>query len=116
MSLQCVEQQTANPVCHCQAENFTAPNAALAAAGNISWDDSVRGHSGPVQYSYPNYFFPGSGERDRTQEVSYVSQDSDANPVLANWWNAANAVGLPPVKDPLGGSKQGKSWTTRRSL
>mgnify|MGYP006198653811 CR=1 FL=1 len=36
--------------------------AALAAAGNITWDDSIRGDSGPVQYSYPNYFYPGSGE------------------------------------------------------
>ncbi|KAK3904582.1 hypothetical protein C8A05DRAFT_42370 [Staphylotrichum tortipilum] len=71
-----------------KAETFTAPDAVLAAAGNISWDDSVRGHSGPVQYSYPSYFFPG----------------------VANWWNAANEVGLPPVKDPLAGSKQGVFW------
>ncbi len=32
----------------------------------------------------------------------------DADFLLANWWNAANEVGLPPVNDPLGGSKQGK--------
>jgi choline dehydrogenase-like flavoprotein len=48
--------------CYSQSENFTAPSAALAAAGNITWDDSVRGHSGPVQYSYANYFYPGSGK------------------------------------------------------
>ncbi|KAG7284077.1 hypothetical protein NEMBOFW57_010438 [Staphylotrichum longicolle] len=71
-----------------KAETFTPPSAALAAAGNISWDDSVRGHSGPVQFSYPNYFYPGS----------------------ANWWNAANEVGLPPVNDPQSGSKQGVFW------
>ncbi|EAQ83028.1 hypothetical protein CHGG_10846 [Chaetomium globosum CBS 148.51] len=71
-----------------KAETFTPPDAALAAAGNISWDDSVRGNSGPVQYSYPNYFYPGS----------------------ANWWNAAGEVGLPPAKDPLSGNKQGVFW------
>ena len=48
--------------CHQQAETFTPPDAALAAEGNITWDDSIRGDSGPVQYSYPNYFYPGSGE------------------------------------------------------
>jgi hypothetical protein len=31
-----------------------------------------------------------------------------ADILLANWWNAANEVGLPPVKDPQAGSKQGK--------
>ncbi|KAK4153364.1 hypothetical protein C8A00DRAFT_43723 [Chaetomidium leptoderma] len=71
-----------------KAETFTAPDAAFAATANISWDDSVRGHSGPVQYSYPNYFYPGS----------------------ANWWNAANEIGLPAVEDPLAGSKQGVFW------
>ncbi|KAL2268189.1 hypothetical protein VTJ83DRAFT_3035 [Remersonia thermophila] len=71
-----------------KAETFTAPDPALAAAGNITWDSSVRGTSGPVQYSYPNFFYPGS----------------------ANWWNAANEVGLPPVQDPLAGKKQGVFW------
>lgn len=45
-----------------QAETFTPPTAEFAKAGNISWDPSLRGTSGPVQYSYANYFFPGSGE------------------------------------------------------
>lgn len=44
-----------------QSENFTAPDPSFAAAANISWVDSVRGHSGPVQYSYPDYYYPGSG-------------------------------------------------------
>lgn len=45
-----------------QSENFTAPDAAFAAAGNISWIDGVHGFEGPVQSTYPNYFFPGSGK------------------------------------------------------
>lgn len=44
-----------------QSENFTRPSATLAKAANISWDDGVRGRSGPVKYSYPNYFYPGAG-------------------------------------------------------
>ncbi|KAK0713881.1 hypothetical protein B0T26DRAFT_742384 [Lasiosphaeria miniovina] len=43
-----------------KSENFTRPDPTFARAGNISWDDSFRGNSGPVQNSYPNYFFLGS--------------------------------------------------------
>ncbi|SPQ25932.1 bb02905e-a6b5-44a0-b1cb-607825c8e916 [Thermothielavioides terrestris] len=71
-----------------KSENFTAPDASFAATANISWDDSIRGHSGPVMNSYPNYFYPGS----------------------ANWWNAALEIGLPAVKDPQAGSKEGVFW------
>lgn len=45
-----------------KSENFTRPDAAFAKAANITWDDSVRGNSGPVQYTYPNYYYPGSGK------------------------------------------------------
>ncbi|KAI1133777.1 hypothetical protein F5Y10DRAFT_228540 [Nemania abortiva] len=68
-----------------KGENFTKPDSDFAAQANISWDDSVRGTSGPVQYSYPNYFYPGS----------------------ANWWNAAKSIGLPVVKDPEAGNNLG---------
>ncbi|KAI1348770.1 hypothetical protein F5Y01DRAFT_291150 [Xylaria sp. FL0043] len=71
-----------------KGENFTAPNSDFAAQANISWDDSVRGTSGPVKYSYPNYFYPGS----------------------ANWWNAAKSIGLPIVDDPESGNNLGIFW------
>ncbi|KAI0460423.1 hypothetical protein F5B21DRAFT_510694 [Xylaria acuta] len=71
-----------------KGENFTKPNSDFAAQANISWDNSVRGTSGPVQYSYPNYFYPGS----------------------ANWWNAAKSIGLPVVKDPEAGNNLGIFW------
>ncbi|KAK0724725.1 hypothetical protein B0H67DRAFT_480481 [Lasiosphaeris hirsuta] len=70
------------------SENFTRPDASFASTANITWDDTARGHSGPVQYSYPNFFFPGS----------------------ANWWNAAKSVGLQPTKDPNAGRKEGIFW------
>ncbi|KAJ8133259.1 hypothetical protein O1611_g363 [Lasiodiplodia mahajangana] len=70
------------------AENFTKPDSDFAAQANISWDNSVRGTSGPVKYSYPNYFYPGS----------------------ANWWNAAKSIGLPIVKDPEAGNNLGIFW------
>lgn len=57
-----------------QSENFTAPDAAFAAAGNISWIESVHGFEGPVQNTYPNYFFPGSGKN--TEEVLLFSHDT----------------------------------------
>ncbi|KAI0113930.1 hypothetical protein GGR51DRAFT_471387 [Nemania sp. FL0031] len=71
-----------------KGENFTKPDSEFAAQANISWDDSVRGTSGPVKYSYPNYFYPGS----------------------ANWWNAAKSIGLPVVKDPEAGNNLGIFW------
>ncbi|KAL4904467.1 hypothetical protein BDW74DRAFT_168470 [Aspergillus multicolor] len=45
------------------SENFTEPTSELAREGNITWDDSVRGHDGPVRYSYPNYNYPEVGGR-----------------------------------------------------
>ncbi|RWA09527.1 hypothetical protein EKO27_g5581 [Xylaria grammica] len=72
-----------------EGENFTKPDGDFAARANISWDDSVRGTSGPVKYSYPDYFYPGS----------------------ANWWNAAKSIGLPIVKDPEAGNNLGIFWT-----
>ncbi|KAH8649207.1 hypothetical protein BX600DRAFT_111656 [Xylariales sp. PMI_506] len=71
-----------------KSENFTAPDSEFAAVANISWDDSVRGTSGPVQYSYPNYFYPAS----------------------ANWWNAALSIGLEPAEDPNNGDNPGIFW------
>ncbi|KAL2863259.1 GMC family oxidoreductase [Aspergillus lucknowensis] len=44
-----------------KSENFTEPTPQLAREGNITWDDSVRGHEGPIQYSYPTYVYPGLG-------------------------------------------------------
>ncbi|KAK1783209.1 hypothetical protein QBC45DRAFT_399999 [Copromyces sp. CBS 386.78] len=71
-----------------KSENFTRPDPSFAKAANISWDESVRGNGGPVQYTYPNYYYPGS----------------------ANWWNAAKSVGLPAIKDPNGGDNLGIYW------
>ncbi|KAK3391535.1 hypothetical protein B0T20DRAFT_423956 [Sordaria brevicollis] len=71
-----------------KSENFTRPDPSFAKTANISWDDSVRGNGGPVQYTYPNYYYPGS----------------------ANWWNAAQSAGLPAVKDPNGGDDLGIYW------
>ncbi|KAK4664405.1 uncharacterized protein QC763_505180 [Podospora pseudopauciseta] len=68
-----------------KSENFTAPDAAYALEANITWNPAVRGTSGPLKYTYPPYYFPGA----------------------ANWWNAAQSVGLPPVDDPLSGVKNG---------
>ncbi|KAI1504046.1 hypothetical protein F5X99DRAFT_68356 [Biscogniauxia marginata] len=71
-----------------KSENFTAPDPEYAARANITWDDSVRGHDGPLQYSYSNYFYPAS----------------------ENWWNAAQSIGIPPVRDPNGGVNTGSFY------
>ncbi|KAL1896755.1 hypothetical protein Sste5346_004388 [Sporothrix stenoceras] len=71
-----------------KSENFTFPAASFAAQGNISWTASVHGTAGPVQATYPNYFFPGSG----------------------NWYEAAVQAGIAPDTDPNDGSVRGVFW------
>ncbi|KAL0930316.1 choline dehydrogenase [Colletotrichum truncatum] len=66
-----------------KSENFTAPPKDFADAANISWVESAHGHDGPVQASYPNYFFPGA----------------------ENFWQAALESGLTPSPDPNGGDR-----------
>ncbi|KKK26825.1 hypothetical protein ARAM_006613 [Aspergillus rambellii] len=68
-----------------KSENFTYPTTELAHEGNITWDDSVRGHHGPVQYSYPNYIYPGLGA----------------------WYEAARHIGMQPRLDPNAGANTG---------
>lgn len=45
-----------------QSENFTTPSPEFAKAANISWDNSIRGHDGPVQYTYADYAYPSGGQ------------------------------------------------------
>ncbi|KAJ3962890.1 hypothetical protein N0V92_000326 [Colletotrichum tropicale] len=66
-----------------KSENFTAPSQEFADAANISWIDAAHGHGGPVQASYPNYFFPSA----------------------ANFWQAALESGFTPSPDPLAGDQ-----------
>ncbi|KAL4740587.1 hypothetical protein BDV11DRAFT_94975 [Aspergillus similis] len=68
-----------------KSENFTRPTPELAREGNITWDDSVRGHDGPVRYSYPNYIYPG----------------------LGRLYEAALYIGMQPRLDPNGGENTG---------
>ncbi|KAL4781083.1 hypothetical protein BJX76DRAFT_360243 [Aspergillus varians] len=68
-----------------KSENFTEPTPELAREGNLTWDDSVRGHDGPVQYTYPNYIYPGLG--------------------LIN--DAALHIGIQPRLDPNAGENTG---------
>lgn len=45
-----------------QSENSTAPDPDFARSANFSYVDEVHGHSGPVQVSFPNFYYPASGE------------------------------------------------------
>ncbi|KNG44543.1 gmc oxidoreductase [Stemphylium lycopersici] len=71
-----------------KGENFNSPDPAFAAASNISWDNSVRGNGGPLQYGYANYNYPGSG----------------------HWWSAAKSAGIKSVRDPSSGVNAGLFW------
>ncbi|KAK8050748.1 hypothetical protein PG994_012478 [Apiospora phragmitis] len=71
-----------------KSENFTAPNPEFAKAANISWDSSIRGHEGPVQYTYSNYAYPAG----------------------SNWWDATLSTGIKPAPDPMSGKNMGIFW------
>ncbi|KAL2889934.1 Gmc oxidoreductase [Ceratocystis lukuohia] len=73
-----------------KSENFTAPDSNYAAEANISFVPEVHGTDGPVQVSYPNYYFPGS----------------------AIWWNSVKSLGFPIITDMNAGHPIGLGWFT----
>ncbi|KAI1173284.1 hypothetical protein F4777DRAFT_581072 [Nemania sp. FL0916] len=73
-----------------KSENFTAPDDNLRLHANVSWLDDVHGVDGPVQVSYPNHYYKGSGD----------------------WWSSALHAGLTPSEDPNGGSPAGLFFFT----
>ncbi|KAL5611843.1 hypothetical protein BROUX41_000583 [Berkeleyomyces rouxiae] len=73
-----------------KSENFTVPDASFAATANISFVPEAHGNDGPVQVSYPNYYFPGSGI----------------------WWDAVKNLGFPLIQDMNAGHPVGLGWFT----
>lgn len=92
-----------------KSENFTPPDPAFAAVANISWDDTVHGFNGPVQNTYPNYYFPGSGKA-LLRRYSLVSDITKTDLSTANWRTAAEHVGIVFSPDPNDGSAKGLYW------
>ncbi|KAM7216524.1 oxygen-dependent choline dehydrogenase [Rhypophila decipiens] len=68
-----------------KSENFTAPDQGFARKANFSYNPEVHGRSGPVQCSFPNFYFPGS----------------------ENWFEAAISSGLTAMRDPHDGTANG---------
>lgn len=97
-----------------KSENFTAPDQSFAEKGNVSWDASIHGSTGPLQVTYPNYFYPGSGKKCPSQEARCLIGCLTAvvSTPIANWWNAALEVGFDAATDINSGSPNGISWYT----
>ncbi|KAH6674843.1 choline dehydrogenase-like protein [Halenospora varia] len=74
-----------------KSENFTSPDPAWAAAKNISWNQSLKGVSGPVHASYSKFDWASS----------------------KNFWEAAVSTGIRPSSDPNGGDLTGIYWLLR---
>ncbi|KAK3686200.1 hypothetical protein B0T22DRAFT_467490 [Podospora appendiculata] len=68
-----------------KSENITAPDTSFMAAANFSFDPSVHGTGGPVQASYPNFYFQGA----------------------KNFFEACVSAGLPSIGDAHAGSPTG---------
>ena len=45
-----------------QSETYTPVSPEIARRYSINYDPAVHGRSGPVQVSYPNYFYPQSSK------------------------------------------------------
>lgn len=68
----------------------------------------MHGFNGPVQNTYPNFFFPGSG---RILLRLYAAVHIKTDKILAgNWWEAAVHTGITPSPDPNAGSAKGVYW------
>lgn len=90
-----------------KSENFTAPSASYATEANISYSDEVHGHSGPVQGSYPPYYFPGSGMFICRYLNNALTTLWSVLMILENWWQAALDAGIAESTDPNSGSNTG---------
>ncbi|XPS81853.1 hypothetical protein M3J07_013812 [Ascochyta lentis] len=71
-----------------KAENYTPPNADLALQWNISFDESTHGAGGPIQASFPPWYFPAA--------VGFTQGISE--------------LGIPTARDPGSGYKSGIGW------
>ncbi|TDL16835.1 alcohol oxidase [Rickenella mellea] len=74
-------------------ENFTHPDPAFAQKFNLTFNDATRGHSGPIQTTFPNAI-PGS---ELTLEPAGLS------------------LGLKIIADPMGGQTKGV-WRSTSSI
>ncbi|PSR72212.1 hypothetical protein PHLCEN_2v11919 [Hermanssonia centrifuga] len=62
-----------------KSENFTAPSADIQAAGNIMYDASSHGTTGPLHVSYPGYIVPVVGNWTQTLADIGIPFSADAN-------------------------------------
>ncbi|KAH8091702.1 alcohol oxidase [Cristinia sonorae] len=62
-----------------KSETFTKPSAEIQAAGAIQYDPQSHGSSGPVKTSYPGYIVPVVGNWTQTLEDIGIPRTPDAN-------------------------------------
>lgn len=68
-----------------KSENFTPPINSVGQVGNIRWDASTHGNSGPMSVSYPGIMMS----------------------LVGNWTSSLNAIGIPTLPNPNGGNTLG---------
>lgn len=71
-----------------KSETFTPPTESFRQQGNVTWDMSAHGTSGPIHVTFPQQFFPS---------IKYL---------LA----AERALGIPAKRDPADGDPVGSIW------
>ncbi|MCJ1435604.1 hypothetical protein MMC27_004978 [Xylographa pallens] len=78
----------------------------VAAEYSINYNPAVHGFSGPVQVSYPKYFYPQSGEFI----VQYRDSFRTDMQVAVNFFDALNYLGVPTEFDQAEGSTAGAAF------
>ncbi|QRD91343.1 putative glucose-methanol-choline oxidoreductase [Aspergillus flavus] len=72
-----------------KSESFTLPSEQFAAEANISWVESAHGTEGPVQASYPNYYFPGSVKNNAMPNTDMLDTNATYDAEQRDLYNTA---------------------------
>lgn len=77
----------------------------IARQYSINYNPQVHGTSGPVQVSYPKYFYPQSGEQHNSLVPDFLKFGD-----LVNFFDALNYLGVPTEFDPNDGNSAGAAF------
>jgi choline dehydrogenase len=79
-----------------KSETFTPPIESYRVQGNITWDISVHGQTGPISITYPPQFFPSVMHlvaAEKALGIPLKTEFANGDPVGAIWYPIAIRAG-----------------------